>query len=580
MSSNGTSNEASRMNALVMVGLMIIAALVIPAVSATGDGYVVDSNTFDTNNHSSATISLDLASDGTAIIPTWTGYNFSYVGTPNSPIQITGSPSTPNPKFNIVDVESSSTYAIIMIGTFSDLLRQNPLTLIATPPTPIYDVNLTPGQIDFNSEGVDVTIGVPSTRLGTVHTSYGLGLNNSSVGYDVAGPEGTWYVNGDVVASGTATVYSTGAELRLVPYNESRSPVTWASPKWANKTNFEDQYNSDIRISISSNSSASITTMITSTTGVAAEVMLDPAMVIEFSSSKPGFDYSEVDQGELERCSDYLTFCGLRDTPNDSGDGWVIDYRIDESLIYGEAGGYDTANLTIQMQGITSQCTYAKLDYWELTPDEFDTLVTPRWGDDDVVWPLSTPNSITLSTNGGTWCYTSADSIQIPLNDLASDSRKSPSESEHYDSSNGNYDLIVMIRVKYITESDGLGIFYPSWFKDSFDITLDWIGHDNAPCNEASFNQTDSTSLDNYVSSNSITKVDFIKMDIEGAETDAIIGAKKILKKYKPKLAISIYHKPDDFWSIPLLIKDINTDYKFMFAHHSPIQWESVIYAY
>jgi len=92
--------------------------------------------------------------------------------------------------------------------------------------------------------------------------------------------------------------------------------------------------------------------------------------------------------------------------------------------------------------------------------------------------------------------------------------------------------------------------------------------------------QFDTISLDDYVSSNSITKVDFIKMDVEGAETDAINGAKQILKKYKPKLAISTYHKPDDFWSLPLLIKNINTDYKFMFAHHSPIQWESVIYAY
>ena len=34
------------------------------------------------------------------------------------------------------------------------------------------------------------------------------------------------------------------------------------------------------------------------------------------------------------------------------------------------------------------------------------------------------------------------------------------------------------------------------------------------------------------------------------------------------------------FWSIPFLIKDINPNYKFMFAHHSPVEWESVIYAY
>ncbi len=57
--------------------------------------------------------------------------------------------------------------------------------------------------------------------------------------------------------------------------------------------------------------------------------------------------------------------------------------------------------------------------------------------------------------------------------------------------------------------------------------------------------------------------VDIIKMDIEGAEIDALRGAKNHITQGKPKLLICTYHKPDDIFKIPRLIEEMRNDYKF-----------------
>lgn len=74
-------------------------------------------------------------------------------------------------------------------------------------------------------------------------------------------------------------------------------------------------------------------------------------------------------------------------------------------------------------------------------------------------------------------------------------------------------------------------------------------------------------------------KVSFIKMDIEGAEYKALRGCRTIIQRNKPKLAISIYHKPEDIWEIPLLICEMNPEYKLYLRHYSTAAAETVIYA-
>lgn len=87
--------------------------------------------------------------------------------------------------------------------------------------------------------------------------------------------------------------------------------------------------------------------------------------------------------------------------------------------------------------------------------------------------------------------------------------------------------------------------------------------------------KVDVDSIDNMIK----TPVTFIKMDIEGSEYQALLGAKETIKKCKPKLAISIYHKPEDIWEIPRVIHQINPGYKFYIRHYSLATQDTVLYA-
>lgn len=74
-------------------------------------------------------------------------------------------------------------------------------------------------------------------------------------------------------------------------------------------------------------------------------------------------------------------------------------------------------------------------------------------------------------------------------------------------------------------------------------------------------------------------KVTFIKMDIEGAELETLKGAKQIITEQKPKLAICVYHKKEDIFTIPEYIRSLNPEYKFYLRHYTLAEWDTVLYA-
>jgi FkbM family methyltransferase len=84
--------------------------------------------------------------------------------------------------------------------------------------------------------------------------------------------------------------------------------------------------------------------------------------------------------------------------------------------------------------------------------------------------------------------------------------------------------------------------------------------------------------IDDFVRRYSLARVDFIKMDIEGAESHALTGASDTIRRFRPRLAISAYHSLDDLVELASKISKIERSYRLYLAHHSTHSEETVLY--
>jgi FkbM family methyltransferase len=100
--------------------------------------------------------------------------------------------------------------------------------------------------------------------------------------------------------------------------------------------------------------------------------------------------------------------------------------------------------------------------------------------------------------------------------------------------------------------------------------------------NDKNLQEIEITTIDNFVLENKIENINLIKMDIEGEETNALLGAEKTILKYKPILAISIYHNPQDFFEIKPWLKKLVPEYRFIIkkAVPSSFVFELMLIAY
>ena len=83
-------------------------------------------------------------------------------------------------------------------------------------------------------------------------------------------------------------------------------------------------------------------------------------------------------------------------------------------------------------------------------------------------------------------------------------------------------------------------------------------------------------SIDNILAGRPVT---YIKLDVEGSELETLKGAVNTIKKYRPKMAVSLYHKAEDIIDLPLFIESLDIDYKYYIRHYQTRWCETTLYA-
>ena len=91
--------------------------------------------------------------------------------------------------------------------------------------------------------------------------------------------------------------------------------------------------------------------------------------------------------------------------------------------------------------------------------------------------------------------------------------------------------------------------------------------------------EVQATTVDDFVKTSLLKRLDLIKLDVEGAELNVLRGGEDSIRKFRPSLAISIYHKYEHFFQIPLYINDLVKDYVFHIDCFNPYCVDTILFA-
>jgi len=86
-------------------------------------------------------------------------------------------------------------------------------------------------------------------------------------------------------------------------------------------------------------------------------------------------------------------------------------------------------------------------------------------------------------------------------------------------------------------------------------------------------------SIDDFVAARGLDRVDFLKLDIDGAETDALAGAVETLRRFRPRLAIAVHSRPEDLGVTPAHVLGLGLGYRIFLGQYAPGAWETTLFA-
>jgi FkbM family methyltransferase len=87
-------------------------------------------------------------------------------------------------------------------------------------------------------------------------------------------------------------------------------------------------------------------------------------------------------------------------------------------------------------------------------------------------------------------------------------------------------------------------------------------------------------SLDDFVRQADLERVDFVKLDVEGAEAAALRGGEETLRRFRPKLAVAVYHRAQDMIEIASYLKTLDLKYELFLDHFTITGQETVLFAH
>jgi FkbM family methyltransferase len=122
---------------------------------------------------------------------------------------------------------------------------------------------------------------------------------------------------------------------------------------------------------------------------------------------------------------------------------------------------------------------------------------------------------------------------------------------------------------------DNVEVFNRGLWSNSTELSFSEDGSQGAKISEFGNITIKTATIDECVGNERVT---FIKLDVEGAEYEALLGARNTIIRDRPKLAISIYHKPEDIFQLTELIMSFNNDYKFFLRHYQLSPCETILY--